>query len=85
MSAWQPLLDFRPEQCWGEQARPHGAAVTQGHAERGTGPGPLLKSPGSLLPSATSSLQAFPASLPLRKPVLQPGGPGALEKSQPSL
>lgn len=81
MSASAAPADFRPEQCREKQAQPHGAAVTQGH-ERGMGPGPFLKSPGSLLTSATPSLQAFVLIFTQDS---QPGGLGALEKPQPSL
>ena len=74
MSAWQPLLDFCPEQCWGKQAQPHGAEVTQDHAGRATGPGPFLKSAG------TSRPQPPPASKHFQPPYLYPSrslSPGA--------
>ena len=74
MSAWQPLLDFCPEQCWGKQAQPHRAEVTQDHAGRATGPGPFLKSAG------TSRPQPPPASKHFQPPYLYPSrslSPGA--------
>lgn len=91
MSAWLPLLDFRPARSRGKQAGPHGAAVTQGHTLRGAGSGPLplvswpwgllgreAWEPPVALRSANSCLCAFPASWPSPTWAPLPGCPGEI-------